>query len=106
MSNTPQQNSKICMQEIINLRAETEKDDVEIFAETYGFGTGLLRLSIVITRNSEGKYNFIHYQAVTNKIDDEEVYSYIVDYKLKEVDVEEMMSYCIKYPFRFYAERY
>lgn len=63
MDNTPKQNIEICKEEIIKLRKETEKDDVEIYSDSFGFGTGLTRLCIVITRNSLGEYSLIHYQA-------------------------------------------
>ena len=107
IDNTAEQNIQICMKELSRLRVETEKDDVEIYSNSFGFGTGLIRLCVVITRNKAWEYNLIHYQAIYNTDKNgKEIYGYVVDYQLKDAPVEEMMKYCLKYPYSYYAVRY
>jgi len=104
IDNTEQKNLEICAEEISKLREETEQDDCEIFSESFSIGNGLVRLSIVITRTDAWEYNLIHYQVCAGN--DDSFFYYVVDYKLKDAHPGEMMKYCLKYPFKYHAERY
>ncbi len=104
---TIERNMETCMVEIEKLRKETEGEDEEIFCDSFGFGVGAIRLCIVVTKNKDDKYNLIHYQLASKgegKWDDDCLY--VVNYRKKEVDVKEMMGYCLKYPYTHNAMRY
>lgn len=104
---TIERNLKISEEEVIKIREETEGDDKEIFCDSFGFGVGVIRLCVVITKNKDDKYSLIHYQLASEGEGTwEDNNFYVVDYKKKEVDIEEMMGYCLKYPYRHYAVRY
>ncbi len=78
-----------------------------IWDDSFGFGVGAIRLCVVITKNKDDQYSLIHYQLASKgegTWDDDNFY--VVDYRKKEVDAEEMMSYCLKYPYSFYAVRF
>jgi hypothetical protein len=104
---TIERNSEISGEEIEKMRKETEGDDEEIYCQSFGFGVGVIRLCVVIAKNSDDKYSLIHYQLAgeeggkwgSNCF-------YVVDYKKKEIDIKEMMGYCLKYPYHFYAVRF